>query len=264
MTKQEIYSRLNFHLQSLEEAQDTLTYAIADSGFVLPPTMEQTVEQGSLENMPMEELEKIVNDLENEVKNSALFVQDQEEELLMESESLEELHQRLVSSIELEREKIEDEILDTQEGKRYLEETLIGQRRTLREKRYILIQHLSVLRHRQGLNDDQRLRLDPVIRQLIKRQDNVKRYWERIEQDIRHLLETTEQLKNTYLEETGKREIKQQEIRHLEDAWEESKTEVRTFRARIKLYEELLHPMQNNINAIRERLESLNRWLKVN
>ena len=145
-----------------------------------------------------------------------------------------------------------------------LEDTLVGQRLNLRERRYVLIEHLSILRQRQGLSGNERISLEPVIKQLIKRQNNGRTYWQKIEQNIIYLTKTTEELKNTYSLLCAEKEQKIQEIERLEEAWEQIKAELHSLNARVNLYEQILQPMQNNINGIRQRLDSLNQWLGTN
>ncbi len=250
MSKQQGFGRLYFQIQTLKQAQVNLTYALADAGYPIAEISEQSVDHKVIESSNLEQLQKIVDDLEVELKELELFVKDQEDELMTESESLEELYIRYINSSDSEKNSIEREILDREEVKKMLEDTLIGQQRTVRQKHYVLIQYISAVRLRQGRKCEQKIDLTTVLVKLNSREDTLKQYWNKTEQDITNLVQSIERLNSDYqlaLEQQNsqRREIDQQEF-HLEKL----KMELNVVRTIVTTSEEFLEPMQNSINAI--------------
>jgi hypothetical protein len=250
MSKQQGFGRLYFQIQTLKQAQVNLTYALADAGYPIAEISEQSVDHKVIESSNLEQLQKIVDDLEVELKELALFVKDQEDELMSESESLEELYNRYINSSDSEKNSIEREILDREEVKKMLEDTLTGQQRAVRQKHYVLIQYISAVRLRQGRRCEQKIDLTTVLAKLNSREDTLKQYWNKTEQDITNLVQSIERLNSDYqlaLEQQNSlhREIEQQEF-HLEKL----KMELNVVRTRVTTSEEFLEPMQNSINAI--------------
>ncbi len=250
MSKQQGFGRLYFQIQTLKQAQVNLTYALADAGYPIAEISEQSVDHKVIESSNLEQLQKIVDDLEVELKELELFVKDQEDELMTESESLEELYIRYINSSDSEKNSIEREILDREEVKKMLEDTLIGQQRTVRQKHYVLIQYISAVRLRQGRKCEQKIDLTTVLVKLNSREDTLKQYWNKTEQDITNLVQSIERLNSDYqlaLEQQNsqRREIDQQEF-HLEKL----KMELNVVRTIATTSEEFLEPMQNSINAI--------------
>jgi len=250
MSKQQGFGRLYFQIQTLKQAQVNLTYALADAGYPIAEISEQSVDHKVIESSNLEQLQKIVDDLEVELKELELFVKDQEDELMTESESLEELYIRYINSSDSEKNSIEREILDREEVKKMLEDTLIGQQRTVRQKHYVLIQYISAVRLRQGRKCEQKIDLTTVLVKLNSREDTLKQYWNKTEQDITNLVISIERLNSDYqlaLEQQNsqRREIDQQEF-HLEKL----KMELNVVRTMVTASEEFLEPMQNSINSI--------------
>ncbi|MGH2412382.1 MAG: pilus motility taxis protein HmpF, partial [Microcystaceae cyanobacterium] len=187
-SKQELLGRINLNLQTLEELQETITRLATESGDI---QLEHRVDIEALENMPLGELQESVSNLQADLGKLINFVNDQEEELTLQCQTVQELQDNLRSAQEYDRMTIEGELTEEQERKRMLDETLVGQRRNLRERQEILLQHLRVLQRRQGIGDieerHQRINLEPLLLQLEEQQSNAQEERQRLETEIEHL-----------------------------------------------------------------------------
>jgi capsular exopolysaccharide synthesis family protein len=108
----------------------------------------------ALENMPLEDLEKIVHNLRVDLEKAARFVSEQEEELNLQHHIVAELEEKLKTASKFERMKLEIEMVSEQEKQNMLEATLVGQRQNLHKREDIYNQHWQVLRRRQSTVDN--------------------------------------------------------------------------------------------------------------
>lgn len=113
-------------------------------------------QNGSLEQIPLDKLQGKVEALQKDWIKSARLVREQEEELSLQSQTVREMHEKLNAAreyhrhaaSEYERLSLEVQLLDEEERKRLLDETLIGQRRKLLQQQEILRNHLQALEQR--------------------------------------------------------------------------------------------------------------------
>ncbi len=264
MSKQQSFGRIHIQVQTLTKAQFSIKYILANIGYPLAEISEPNIDPTIVESKNPEQLEKIVKDLEIELKSLELFVKDKEDELLSKSESLEELYLRFVNSIGSEKDLIEQEILDREDSKKMLQETLLGQQDLVRAKYYSLIQYLHNIRQPEGSKYQEKISLASVLSQLTDRQKSLRQYWSKIEQDIANLVQSIGFFHAKYQAEIEKRADKQKEIEEQELNLERLKIELNVIRTKISIGEEVLEPLQDSINIMRKNLHSFNQWLGNN
>jgi polysaccharide biosynthesis transport protein len=110
----------------------------------------------ALEQIPLNQLQSTIETLQKDWIKSARLVREQEEELSLQSQTVREMHEKLNAAgeyhrhaaSEYERLSLEVQLVDEEERKRLLDETLIGQRRKLLQQQEILRHHLQVLEQR--------------------------------------------------------------------------------------------------------------------
>jgi polysaccharide biosynthesis transport protein len=110
----------------------------------------------AVEDIPLDQFQATVASLQKDWLNSERFVREQEEELTAQSQTIREIQEKLHTVGEYHRHaaseyewlSLEIQLIDEEERKRLLNQTLIGQRRRLREKQAILRQHLQILEKR--------------------------------------------------------------------------------------------------------------------
>jgi capsular exopolysaccharide synthesis family protein len=108
----------------------------------------------TLEKMPLDELQKIVQKLKFDLDKAVRFVSEQERELASQRRRLASLEDKIDQASESEQLRLRLELVNEQEKKEMLEATLIGQRRNLQKREDIFNQHWQVLRSRQGTSEN--------------------------------------------------------------------------------------------------------------
>lgn len=260
--KQDLLGYMNLNLQTLEELQGSITRLAIESGNI---QLVQKVDIEALENMPLGELQEIINNLQADLDKIVLFVNDQEEELTLQSQAVQELKEKLEAANDYDRLSIEGELTEEKERKKMLDQTLIGQRRNLRDRQEVLLQHLRVLRRRQGLvdadNSNQKINLEPILLQLEEQQNNANEEKQRLETEIEHLQKSLQQIKEMIEQQDAQQQRKTKELQAQEENCQQAKIAVAQLQSRVSMYEEILQPMQDRLNEIRHKFESISQLL---
>ena len=121
-SKQELTSILKQYLETEEEFYQKLhllaTKTVAE---VAKPEVDVT----ALQQMPLKELEKMVQDWQEKLDRDSNFVQEQEQELEYKQELIEELQQKIVNATGEELVNLELELVDEQDLYQMLNESLV-------------------------------------------------------------------------------------------------------------------------------------------
>ncbi|MGK7942593.1 MAG: pilus motility taxis protein HmpF [Crocosphaera sp.] len=260
--KQERFTQVNSHLQTIQQLQQTLEQVVSGNGDL---SSEAKVDLVSLENMPLGELEEMVNRLQGDLDKLVRFVNDQEEELTLQCQTVQELQSQLADAGDFERLNLENELAEEQERKQFLDETLVGQRRNLKERQEVLLQHLRVLRRRQGIVDFDgnlpAINLDPMVAQLNEWETNINRERETLETEIQHLHNSVQQIQEMILKLDSEQAQKTQQLETERENWHQAKLEVARFQARLDIYEKELKPLKQQIAETKHQLNILEEWL---
>ncbi|GAB4544154.1 MAG: polysaccharide biosynthesis tyrosine autokinase [Pleurocapsa sp.] len=97
----------------------------------------------------VEQLERMVADLQQDLADLTRLVKEQEEELLMQRQKVKKLRRKVNIATESDRPALEAELEQEQERKRMLDQTLIGQRRNLEKRKEILYEYQQALEDKQ-------------------------------------------------------------------------------------------------------------------
>lgn len=260
--KQELLRQITLEMENTNELQKTLYRIATGSGGT---GAEQKVDTATLEVMPLNELEDIIHHLQAELDKLVRFVNDQEEELTLQCQSVEELQTKLSQANDYERITIEEELSEEQERKRMLDETLVGQRRNLKERQDILVQHLRILRRRQGIvdldNNYASINLDPVIEQLESLQGKNQDTKHKLEAELLHLNQSRKHIQEMIHQLERENESKGQDLQQEESAWQELQRDAMQIETQIRIYESTLQPLQNQLDTLRPQIEELTQWL---
>lgn len=261
INKQEFLRRLNSEIENNGNLQKTLYRLATGSG---ETSSESKIDPAALEVMPLNELEETIKNLQADLERLVRFVNDQEEELTLQCQSVEELQAKLSQMSDLERISIEEELGEEQERKRMLDETLVGQRRNLKERQSVLVQHLRILRRRQGIIDLEAnytsIDLDPVIDQLDVLQQETQAERLKLETDIQNLQENLQQVQDMIDQLDREQQGKSRDIQGEENAWNQLQQDVMQIETKIRAYETALQPLQNQLDMIRPQTAELSEW----
>ncbi|MGL5076038.1 MAG: capsular biosynthesis protein, partial [Waterburya sp.] len=99
---------------------------------------------------PLNKLEAMVFNLQQDLLDLTRLVKEQEEELLMQRQKVKKLQRKANIANENELFYLENQLNQEQERKRMLDETLVGQRRNLEKRREMLYQYQQVLESRKN------------------------------------------------------------------------------------------------------------------
>ena len=257
--KQELFEHLNLTLQTTDSTRQMLLRLAqaADLDF------DGKIDLEALEKMPLEELESLVNNLQTDLDRLEIFVNDQEEELTLQSQTVEELEARMATIDESQRANLEAELAEEQERKGMLAETLFGQRRNLRERQAICSQHLKILQRRQGIlspEDAQKCSFEPVLILLEDSYQNNLQESQRLAAEIKGLQEDLPKNRDTIDEQWSDLEQKTREFEEQERQWRDANLALVRLKTQIQQYETFLQPVQDHLDQIRQKLENISHW----
>jgi chromosome segregation ATPase len=258
--KREAAQMLSLQQRTQDELHQQLARLATTSSDV---TISQKVDIEALEKMPLGELQGLVQNLQQDLEKVVRFVNDQEEELTFQRQSVEEVEAKINTASEYDRISLEAELAEEQDRYRMLDETLVGQRRNLREREEILNQHSRVLRRRQGISeangssDNQKIDLGPILTQLELQRQQQEEDLQKLESQIEQMRQSIGQAENMIRHQAGEQEKKLQELQSVEHNWQSSMVTVAQLWGQVNVYQETLQPRQDTLNEIRQRLEAI-------
>lgn len=257
-TKQDLARWLNNQQQVKEELNETIARIGIETGDI---ELDAKIDLAALENMPLIELQRMVERLQQDLEKLMRFVNEQEEELSCQCQAVEELEAKVKAANELDRLALEQELAEEKEAKKMLDETLVGQRRSLKEREAILLKHLRILKRRQGTLDlDAQLEqidLEPLKQKLEQQQgQTAERHWQ-VMQEIAQLEQDIQQLQQNFQQQSSQQEIFKQNIKQKEEHWEQAKITATQLQSELKFYEKHLQPLQDCLNKVRQKLEAI-------
>lgn len=260
--KQEYAFQLKKQLRQQEDLYQQIQFlaAMSGDGFTSQP-----VDEIALEKMPLEELQKIVQDLQGKLNIDISFVKEQEQELKDKLETIEELQKKIERASEPERSKLETELADEKDHYQMLNETLVGQRRHLLECQGLLKQHKAVLLRRQeqlcAYFQEEKLDLSPILLQMEKQRQRHSEALQNLEREIEQMQVSVEKMQEIIQQQADQQKSKRQEL----DAMEQDLLSLRTatveFSARVNLYEQMLQPIADFLEQLRQKLQLMTELL---
>jgi DNA repair exonuclease SbcCD ATPase subunit len=221
----------------------------------------QKIDLKALENMPLPNLETMVESLKKDLEKVAKFVNDQEEELGWQCKAVEELEAKIAQVSEFERLTLEQELADEMEAKKMLDKTLIGQRRSLKERHRVLLQHSRILKRRQGIIDldfdVQDIDLEPIKQSLHQQQQQLEGQQQELTQEIVQIERKIQELQINLQQQTTKKEELVSEIHQQQDSWQQLNIDVVQVQSKIDFYGQQLQPLQNALDNISHQLSEM-------
>lgn len=173
-------------LRSQQQSQTDLSNQLAQLAQIQSPHFLDLEIQGLLD-LPLEELAAMTQQLQANLDPLFRFVEDQEEELALQQQTLEALQSQETPSLET--------LALEQQRHQMLEETLVGQRRSLRDRVLKLQKYQAILQYRQ--QDDQPGSLveglQPILASLQAWQQQQTQRQQQLEAEVRQLQEQIDQ-----------------------------------------------------------------------
>ncbi len=257
--KQESAHMLRLQLQTQEDLYQYISRIARKSANA---KVSPKIDIEALEKMPLGQLQEIVQNLRHDLEKLVRFVNDQEEELTDKRQMMEELQRKIGQASGHDRISLETELADEQDGYQMLDQTLEGQRLNLREREEILNQHVRLLRRRQGIvesdsQDNQKIDLEPVLLQLEAQREQQQGELQKLESQIEQMRLSIEQTQEMMEHQVNEQQAKQEELQSLEQTLLQQRTWVAEVWGKVNLYQEILQPIQDSINGIRQKLEAI-------
>ncbi|MEG4515142.1 MULTISPECIES: pilus motility taxis protein HmpF [unclassified Microcoleus] len=257
--KQDQAQSVSLQVRAVEDLYQQVSSLASASGAA---GTEQKVDVSALEKMPVDELQGLVQHLQHDLEKVFRFVNDQEEELTLQRETIEELQGKIQAASEYDRMALENEMADELESYQMLNETLVGQRLRLQEREDVLKQHQAVLWRRLGTANAPKqergdIDLGPIVAQLNTQRQQQSQELQRLENEIQQVREAISQIEANVNRKNGESEAKRYELKQLEQNLFNQKGAVAQLWGRINVYQEMLQPVQDNLNALRQKLEAV-------
>ena len=256
--KQDQAQSVSLQVRAVEDLYQQLSRLASASGGV---GTQQKVDVSSLEKMPIDELQGLVQHLQQDLEKVFRFVNDQEEELTLQRETIEELQGKIQAASEYDRMALENEMADERESYQMLNETLVGQRLRLQEREDVLKQHQAVLWRRLGTANAPKqggdMELGPIVAQLNTQRQQQSQELQRLENEIQQVRQVISQMEANVNRQNGEGEAKRYELKQFEQNLFNQKGAVAELWGRVKVYQEMLQPVQDNLNALRQKLEAV-------
>jgi len=258
--KQELFEHLNLTLQTTDSARQMLL------SFAQGEDIDRggKIDLEALEKMPLEELESLVNNLQTDLNRLETFVNDQEEELTLQSQTVEELEARMATIDQSQRANLGEELAEERERKGMLTATLVGQRRNLLERQAIRSRHLKILQRRQGIlspEDAQKCSFEPVLILLADNYQNNREESQRLAAEIKRLQEDLPKTRDSIDGQWSDLEQKTREFEEQERQWRNANLALLRLKTQVQQYETFLQPVQDHLDQIRQKLETISQWL---
>jgi len=256
-SKRELATILKWHLGSEEELSQKLRILVVNTDVkVSKPEVDVT----ALEQMPMKELERMIQDCQDKLERDSGFVQEQEQELKYKQELIEEIQQKIVYSSEEERVNLELELADEQDLYQMLNKSLVGQRCNLIGQQKTLQQNQVVLWQRQGILLDTKGEpsdFESIISELETQKQQKSAEIEGLEIYIAQTLTAMETDQELINHETQEVEEKRRKVNSLEEQFLNLRMASAEYMGRISLYQEALQPIQDALDRLREQLDMI-------
>lgn len=257
---------------SIKEAQKEFLASQQQSHTVLQEQFSQLMdvaEQGkpsvrvdvqALEEMPVDQLQSLVQDLEKDLEKVCRFVNDQEEELTLQHQAIQEIQDKIDQANDYDRLGLENELAEERDRYQMLNETLVGQRRNLQEREEVLIQHQAVLNRRQGLSApegaDRLVDFTPVAEELNSLQQQQSEALQALESEIAELQQAINTAQADFDQRAADQGNQRQALEQQQQELQTQQVEAAELQGRIKLYGEALQPIQDVLDNIRQQLEA--------
>ncbi|KGF71946.1 hypothetical protein DO97_14080 [Neosynechococcus sphagnicola sy1] len=214
----------------------------------------------ALENMALEDLDKLVQDLRRDLEKVSRFVNDQEEELTVQRQAIEAIQVKIQQASEYDRLRLETELTEEQDCYQMLNETLVGQRRNLREREEILNCHAEVLLRRRGKGESDgsegQLGIGPILQQLEQQRRQQLEGLQRLEAEIQQLQAAVEQNQELLQQRCQEYESLRQEVQQLEQIVQSRHREAGESWGRLQASQEALQGLQGSLTQLHQDLDT--------
>ncbi|MEH2065578.1 MAG: pilus motility taxis protein HmpF [Nostoc sp.] len=261
LTNKQEYARIiKEQLRNAEELYQQMHSLAATSGDVV---LGQQVDVEALNKLPLEELQKIVQDLQHKVQIDASFVHDQEQELIYKQEAIEELQTKINKASDHDHINLELELTDEKDLYQMLNSSLVGQRRNMLQHQKFLKQHQAVLLRRQGhtvaeeAESNNKINLEPILLQIETQRQQYSQEIQKLEREIEQIRSGIELNQGMIDNQAHDLDEKRRELKAIEENLLSLRRTTAEYFGRVNLYQEALQPIQDSLDGLRQKLQGI-------
>ncbi len=204
--------------------------------------------------MQIPELEGLVQKLSLELDKLNTFVRDQEEELGYQQEAVAEMREKMIHASEYDRLTMQSDVDEEEQHYQLLNETLKGQRQTLRDRESILETHQQILAQRQssqGKTQPNIVDLTPSMESLSGRVSAAQVEISEMDLKLEGLSDKHASNQAAYEQlETSCKTLSAQ-IQTESSALAQEKLALGLCRGRLDVYQEILQPIQDVVDSLK-------------
>jgi chromosome segregation ATPase len=215
----------------------------------------------ALRNQPIEVLDATVEKLRQELEKLSRFVSDQEEELGLQRETVEELKAKIDQASEYDRMNMAADLEEEQQNYQFLEETLQGQRQTLRDRNSVLKLHQSISNQRKGVTSksDQGLehQVEPLLVKIGAQRQSLQAELQALGEELTVLQNAVQQSQAQAVESAEALAQRRSALENQSKALNQRRTELGQLHGRVDTLQQTLQPIQDHLNHWNESLDSL-------
>jgi chromosome segregation ATPase len=219
------------------------------------------VDLNALRNLPLDELEDTVQKLQKELAKLYHFVSDQEEELKLQQQTIEELRTKIDQSSEYDRLNLASDLEYEQQNYQLLEDTLQGQRQTLKDRDAVLKAHQDVLSQRKGTADnngnDLRQQINPLLQSISAQRQSLQEVLQGLEREQVDLQTTVQQTQGQIDSDSTALAEARANLEAQSKALDRQRNEVAQLTASVGLMQQILQPVQDKLTHLQQTLESV-------
>ncbi|QFS43917.1 pilus motility taxis protein HmpF [Nostoc sphaeroides] len=257
-SKQEYARIIKEQLRNAEELYQQIHSLSASGGVIIG----QQADVEALDKMPLEELQKIVQDLQYKLEIDASFVHDQEQELKYKQEAIEELQTKLNHASDQDHINLQLELTDEKDLYQMLNSSLVGQRRNMLQHQKFLKQHQAVLLRRQGHTvveeeEGNKVNLEPILLQIETQRQQYSQEVQKLEREIDQIRSGIELNQGMIDNQTHDLDEKRQELKAIEENLLSLRRTTAECCGRVNLYQEALQPIQDCLDGLRQKLQGI-------
>jgi chromosome segregation ATPase len=250
--RQEYAQQLTNRVQTEEEGYQKI---LMMSRGGMDMTVSDRVDIRQAENLPIEELQTMVASLQKEVDQSTNMVRLQEEELQERAADIAKMEDEMAEATAFDKLNLENELTDEQDAYQMLEQTLQGQRETLAERQAVLEVYIGVLNHRQGhIENSGDTDWSAILGILSEQRRQQQEELEHTKAEIQQLEATLNSTKASVEKQVNEYLVRSEDLQKMEHSLQSLRENATEVRAKIALYEELIQPLQNQIDTLKGNL----------
>jgi chromosome segregation ATPase len=219
------------------------------------------VDLSALRNLPLDDLEDTVQKLQKELAKLYHFVSDQEEELKLQQQTIDELRTKINQSSEYDRLNLASDLEYEQQNYQLLEDTLQGQRQTLKDRDAVLKAHQDILSQRKGTADNEagglRQQIHPLLQTIHSQRQSLQEIFQGMEREQVDLQTTVQQTQGQIDSASTALAEARANLENQSKALDRQRNEVAQLTASVGLMQQILQPVQDKLTHLQQTLESV-------